>query len=141
MLNDLFSIVRMVTKKRDGQDRSIDRALRRAKELGWNQSDFARQMGVLAAHVTNWKARGMPPSQLEAASKILSCSVDYLLGQEPKKKSNLTEAWPFESVSFSDYTELEHQQKLELQEIVEDRIARFKAKNGPRHRRKSNNGE
>ncbi len=63
--------------------RPIDRALQWAAEKGWNQSEFARHLGVSAANVTNWKVRGLPPEQLEAVALALGRGVDELLGREP----------------------------------------------------------
>lgn len=137
MLNELFSIDSVVIDDQKGV-RSIDRALQRAHELGWNQSEFGARMGVQAQHVTNWNKRGMPTDRLEQASKILGKSVDWLLGREKKNKTeHHDKQWPFSDSLFSDYSDLDEAQKSEIGEIVEDRIARFKAKNGPKRRRKS----
>lgn len=63
--------------------RPVDRALQWAADKGWNQSEFAKQLGVAPANVTNWKARGLPPEQFEQVALVLGCSVDELLGREP----------------------------------------------------------
>lgn len=135
-VNKLFSI-RPVTKQKDG-DRSIDRVLKRAKLKGWNQTELAELMDVDPQHITNWKRRGMPTDMLQKASTVLRCSVDELIGREPNGGKQGSEIWPFESsVPFDDFENLEPEQKLDIGEIVEDRVARFKAKNGPRRRKKS----
>lgn len=137
VLNDLFSIEVMANEDTKAGRRSIDLALKRAKELGWNQTAFATRMGVLAQDVTNWKARGMPTDKLEEASKVLGRSVDWLLGREAPSKSSTRASWPFSDALYLDYDDLEVGQQIEIKEIVEDRIARFKARNGPKRRRKS----
>lgn len=60
-------------------ERVIDRALKWAREKGWNQSDFAERMGVAPANVTNWKQRGMPADLYARAATVLGRSVDALL--------------------------------------------------------------
>jgi hypothetical protein len=98
-------------------DRPIDRALAMAKDRGMNKSQFAKALNVLPQHVTNWIARGMPPEYHEPAADVLGCSVDTLLGRD-----TITESW------LNDYHALQQDQQDEIREIVEDRIARFKAK-------------
>ena len=51
------------------------------KERGMTLADFARSMGVLPAHVSNWKRRGLPSDRLPRAADVLSVSVDVLLGR------------------------------------------------------------
>lgn len=137
VLNELFSIECVVSSKHNGGGRTIDRVLTRMRELDWNQSDLARRMGVGAADITNWKARGMPADKLEAASKAIGRSVDWILGREPKNAEQVIDRWPFDEVPFADFDGLDPEQQAEIGEIVEDRVRRFKAKNGPRRRKKS----
>lgn len=60
----------------------IQRALELAQKRGLKtQTDFGTALGVTAQHVTNWKARGLPPERLEEVAALLNCSVDYLLGR------------------------------------------------------------
>lgn len=60
----------------------IQRALELAKKRGLKtQTDFGLALGVTAQHVTNWKARGLPPERFEEVAALLNCSVDYLLGR------------------------------------------------------------
>lgn len=132
MLNDLFSIEPVKSKERG---RTIDRVIQRMLELGWDQAEFARKMGVSDANVTNWKARGMPTDHLERASRVLGKSVDWLLGKEDSTRKQIFE-WPFE-VPFSDFEELEDEQQQFIRGIVEDQVARYKAQNGPKRRKKS----
>jgi hypothetical protein len=53
-------------------------------------------------------------------------------GQRPSRETS----WPF-AFSPDDFLELDPDQQIEIGEIVEDRVQRFKAKNGPRRRKKS----
>jgi len=66
--------------------RPIDRALRRAREQGNNQSQFATQIGVSPQDITNWKARGMPPEWHARVAKVLHYTVEELLGEIPEVK-------------------------------------------------------
>jgi phage repressor protein C with HTH and peptisase S24 domain len=52
----------------------------RAKEM--NQTELAAAMDTTSAAISNWKTRGMPSDQLEAAAGVLGVSVDQLLGRE-----------------------------------------------------------
>lgn len=45
--------------------------------------------------------------------------------------------WPFPRIPPEDFEALLPHQKADIEELVEDRIARFKARSGPRRRRKS----
>lgn len=72
-LNNPFSLGRM-------ELRPIDRALRRAREKGMNQSLFAERLGVEPQHITNWKRRGMPPEWHARVAQVLGYTVDELLG-------------------------------------------------------------
>lgn len=60
-------------------ERVIDRALRWAKERGWNQTEFAAAMDVAPANLTNWKARDMPADQYAKAARVLGRSMDELV--------------------------------------------------------------
>lgn len=61
----------------------IERALRIARAKGMNQTKFAREMGVLPQHVTNWKKRGMPPEHYRQAAKVVGITIDELLSEAP----------------------------------------------------------
>ncbi len=61
--------------------RVIGRALGKADELGWNQSEFAQRLGVTPQDVTNWKKRDMPPWRYKDAAAALGWTVDALLGK------------------------------------------------------------
>lgn len=65
--------------------RVIERALKRAKELGMpTKKAFAEAMGATSPDITNWLARDdMPPARYEAAAAALKWSVDELLGKRP----------------------------------------------------------
>lgn len=48
---------------------------------------FASQLGVTSKTVQNWQKSGKIPSdKLLIMANMFSCSVDYLLGHEVKKK-------------------------------------------------------
>lgn len=76
-VNALFNIEGM-------ESRPIDRALTWARELGMNQSGFARALEVSPQDVTNWKRRGMPPEHHAKAAQVVKRSVDELLGLSQK---------------------------------------------------------
>lgn len=61
--------------------RPIDRALRRARDQGNNQTKFAALIGVSPQDITNWKARGMPPEWHARVAKALGYTVEELLGE------------------------------------------------------------
>lgn len=77
-------------------ERTIDRALARAAELGMNQSQLSAKINVLPQYLTNWKRRGLPSSQLEAMASALNWTVDELLGRGPSNsaKEATDDAWP-----------------------------------------------
>lgn len=72
----LFSMVGMGA-------RPIDRLLKRATEMGMNQSQLAEAIKVEPQHITNWKSRGMPAAQHAAAARAVRMTVDELLGLTP----------------------------------------------------------
>jgi hypothetical protein len=129
-INFLFSLLGVAEKN---EIRPIDRALEIARRRGMNQSDFARRMDVLPQDITNWKSRGMPPEHYERAATVLHCTVDELLGRSKLRANGAPlEPWMVE------YLELDVEQQNEIREIVEDRIARFRAKSaGLKRSRKS----
>jgi hypothetical protein len=128
-LNNVFRIGAMSKE----HDRPIDRALRRAKELGMNKSGFAKVMGVLPQHITNWVNRGMPAEYHEKAAEVLQWSIEELLGKAKPSKSPQV-IWPFR-VPYSEFMKLEAGQKREIDEIMEDRVARFRARSNPSTRK------
>lgn len=74
LVNDVFTIQPM-------DERPIDRALKWARERGWNQSQLAAQLEVAPQHVTNWKTRGMPPEWHEPVARLFGRSIDELMGR------------------------------------------------------------
>lgn len=82
-LNYLFSLPLMAEYRE--QDRPIDIALRRAKEVfGWNQVEFAKELSkfgrvVVPQDITNWKRRGMPPEHHQNVATLLRMSLDELV--------------------------------------------------------------
>ncbi len=132
MLNELFRLGVMSSATRKGGNRPIDRALKWAlEERGWRKARFAAEMGVSPANVTNWIARGLPPEHHEKVAKILKKSVDELLGKEKKEAWDPTATWPFD-IPYREFDKLKPAQKADIGEMVEDRVRRFKAKNGPK---------
>jgi DNA-binding transcriptional regulator YiaG len=126
-LNAPFSLACMGQQ----HERPIDRALERAKALGLNQSQFAAKLLVDPQHVTNWKRRGMPPEYHAKAAEVLNWSVDQLLGRQ-------SPSWPFR-IPLRELEGLEPHQLEELEEIIEDRIARFKLRR-PEQKRQQRGG-
>lgn len=117
-LNDVFSLGRM-------RERPIDRALRRAQDLGLNQSELAKALDVQPGHVTNWKRRGLPPSKYEAVALVLKWTVNELLGHGAPGPGSSDAEWPF-SVSYAQYDRLADDEKIELDEVVADAFVRIK---------------
>jgi len=103
------------------------RVMERAKIRGIDgPAALAAALGVLPQNVNNWKNRGVPARMHQKLAEVLNWSVDELLGKSPVASKSET-FWPF-GVPFADYMDLTAKQKAELAEIVEDRIARYKAK-------------
>lgn len=70
--------------------RVIDLALKRADQMGMNQTQFAVRMGVSAQSVTNWKKRADMPAELHArAADVLQCSVDELLQRKSTRAARI----------------------------------------------------
>ncbi|PZQ77968.1 MAG: XRE family transcriptional regulator [Variovorax paradoxus] len=60
--------------------RPIDIALELARrEKGWNQTQFATEIGASSADISNWKKRGMPPEWHKSAAVAIGVTVDRLL--------------------------------------------------------------
>lgn len=65
-------------------DAVTERALRLAKDKGWNQSEFAEAIGADKQHITNWKKRGFPPARYARTAEVLGVSVEELItGKKP----------------------------------------------------------
>jgi transcriptional regulator with XRE-family HTH domain len=126
MLNEVFSIHLVTERPPSRGDTPIVRALRMAKANGWNQSRFATKLGVLPQDITNWKNREMPPEWHEPVANLLKCSVDELLGRvPPSKPTHPASRWPFDNIPFKDFDSLDDRYKIEIGEILEDRIRRL----------------
>ncbi len=116
-------------------DRPIDRLLKAAKALGWNQSELARRLNIPPQSITNWKHRGMPPEFHAKGARLVRMTVEQLLeGTESVVPRDRDVAAYF---PLAEFAQLDHEQRLEIAEIVEDRIARIKARGGRAQRRKS----
>lgn len=63
----------------------IDALLR---ERGISAAEFARRLGVLSAHVSNWRRRGIPTDRLPRVADVLGVSVDTVLGRVENKPEN-----------------------------------------------------
>lgn len=79
--HELFSLAVM-------SERPIDIALRLARERGWNQTQFAVEVGITPADVSNWKRRGLPPKEHQRVALALGVGVAELL----EGTSNVEEA-------------------------------------------------
>lgn len=97
-------------------ERPIDIALRLAQGKGWNQTDFAAEIGASSADVSNWKRRGMPTDRYERVAESLGVTVDELMGRsslaERLTQLMATTRWPIERVA-------------QVAEVHEDRAARW----------------
>lgn len=90
-------------------DTVFERALGKARDKGWNQSDLAVRLGLSPQNVTNWKSRGVPPEKYVALADVLDCSLDELLGRLKYVTGHkpATALWPFESLDESKLRNLE----------------------------------
>jgi transcriptional regulator with XRE-family HTH domain len=113
-LNRLFRVSNMKT-------RPIDRALKRAKDRGLNQSQLAGLLDVDPQHITNWKSRGLPPEWHERMADVLDWSLDELLGRPPT--STLSKDWPFPELDIRRIERLTQGELLQIQGVVLDRLA------------------
>lgn len=122
-----------VTRETKSSDRPIDRVLEKAEERGWNQTDLAEKLGVTSGAITNWIARGdIPARQHKKVADLFGWTVDQLLhGIDSPNR------WPFaDTVSLAEFDELDADDKRQIREHIEDRVRRFKEKNGARRRKK-----
>jgi SOS-response transcriptional repressor LexA len=58
----------------------IQRVLEWMRDKGWSQSELANRLGISAAHITNWKARGLPADRYVQVAAVFGKTVDQLLG-------------------------------------------------------------
>lgn len=54
-------------------------ALQWAEAAGWNQVVLAAKLDVSPADITNWKARGLPPTRYQSIAALFGRTVDDLL--------------------------------------------------------------
>src|SRR5690606_17844033 len=78
----------------------FNRVMRKAREKRWSQSELAKRLDLLPQHVSNWKARGVPPERYEAIADALDCSIDELLGRMKyvAGAGALPSPWPFKGI-------------------------------------------
>lgn len=64
----------------------LDRILRWAKDLGMDQTELAKELGVSSQVITNWKKRKrIPPEHHARAAQVIHHSVDEILGRVPER--------------------------------------------------------
>lgn len=81
-INRTFTVVGMES----ADDPLMAYVLELASKKGWNQDEFARQIGVSDRQtVNNWKRRGVPPKNHSRIAKALDMTVEQLLAREPIK--------------------------------------------------------
>ena len=102
-------------------ERPIDRALRRARSRGLNQTELANALGVDPQHITNWKRRGMPPEYHAKSADALDWSVDELLGRDASKM--LDNDWPFPEIDARRISRMTRGEILQLQGVLIDKMA------------------
>lgn len=103
---------------------------------GWDQTQFASQMGVEKAAVTNWKnpKRGFPFSQLPRAAEKIGCTVDELLtGTAPATNSaartvtewgiTVTEAG---FIFAAEWDKLDEPEKTQIHNLVHGLVGKIK---------------
>lgn len=73
--------------------RSLQRLLAAAEARGLDQAQLAARIGVTAAAITNWKARGgIPKAQREAAANAVGMTVEELMYGDPPKQGGLAQS-------------------------------------------------
>lgn len=74
---------------------------------------------------------------LESSAGMPAGYLDSSDDAQPDAPRRSTSDWPFHRLRPADFAWLDPSQITDIEELVEDRIARFKARSGPRRRRKS----
>lgn len=114
-------------------------------ERGWTQTELAAKAGVsqqLITKIENGKIR--ESRKLPRLAAAFGLTVEQLMagesrrsrGEPPSSRQSATR-WPFLRLRPADFDVLAPHQVSEIEDLVEDRIARFTAQGGPRRRRKS----
>lgn len=102
----------------------IDNALaHRKRKWAW----LAGELGISAQAVTNWKTRGVPPSQYRTVADALSLSVDQVEGREPLPWDK-GDSWPFPDIDRARFDRLMLLQRGEIQGKVREMIAEFESR-------------
>lgn len=111
-VNGLFTIL--------GMGKTVfARAIEKAQQKGWNQSDLASRLGVLPQHITNWKSRGIPPDKYVALADVLECSLDELLGRTRfLSAGSPPPPWPFATIDESKVRALSPGRELAMMEAA-----------------------
>lgn len=100
-------------------------------------ADFAARVGVAESTVSRWFMAG--PGRKNIGEKNAR-RIEDALGLEPHSLDRDVDKLVSEFTAVSwleDYLQLELEQKTQISEMVEDRIARFKAANGRKRPKKS----
>jgi hypothetical protein len=105
-------------------------------------TDFATRVGVAESTVSRWFMMGAGRKNIgEKNARRIENALDlapHSLDRDDDKLLVLqkTKSWELQAF-YDDFMQLEPAQKTQIIEIVEDRITRFKAANGPKRRKKS----
>lgn len=99
----------------------FDRMMAKAEDRGWTKAELARELDVSPQTLTNWQNRDIPHKELPKVAKLFKCSIAELAGE-------IDSRWPFPNIPVSDITDLDDDEKTDLEELMQDRIARLKTK-------------
>lgn len=100
-------------------------------------TEFASRIGVAESTVSRWFMEG--PGRKNIGEKNAR-RIENALGLERHSLDHDSDKLATEFIAISwleDFLQLEPEQKAQINEIVEDRIIRFRATNGPKRRKKS----
>lgn len=94
----------------------FDRMLRLAKERkGWTRAKLTIELGISKQTMTNWKARGVPPSAHDQIADVIGISIDELIG---KRSREARKDAVFFSLSHRDFESLDEEQQQDVRRLV-----------------------
>lgn len=115
-----------------------DRLKKLRAERGWTQTELAERAGVSQQLITKIERGTVRESRkLPQLAAAFGLTVEQFLAGEPSRRAATHLRWPFRRLRPADFETLSAQQVADIEDLVGDRIAWHKARNGPRPRRKS----